>query len=168
MKKNTTLILIHISATLLQDTGIQPSKKISETKDPSLIKDVSFSKEPAVSTDPPSNKEQSPARQPNQDNKVSSTKRTKKSEYTCTVCNTSFVTLLTLKQHSEGHKKNDCSKCSAKFAKRRQLVNHLKAVHLISTAEKYYECPFCPRRFVKKPSLWFHFTVHAKVIISYK
>jgi ribosomal protein L37AE/L43A len=74
-----------------------------------------------------------------------------------------FVTLLTLKIHKEGHKKNDCSKCPAKFAKRRQLVNHLKAVHLISTAEKYYECTFCPRRFVKKPSLWFHFNFHVKV-----
>ena len=123
-------------------------------------------KKPAVINPPPGTKSGGPAtpKPPQQDSRVTSTnKRVKKPEHSCAECNLTFVSLLTLKMHRAGHQKNDCSKCAAKFAKRRQLVNHLKQVHLISTAEKYYECSFCPRRFVKKPSLWFHYTVHVKV-----
>ena len=46
------------------------------------------------------------------------------------------------------------------FAKRRLLVHHLKTVHYIATAEKYYSCNFCSRKFVKKPSLWGHLAEH--------
>ena len=55
---------------------------------------------------------------------------------------------------------NNCDKCEAKFAKRRLLVHHLKTVHYIATAEKYYSCNFCSRKFVKKPSLWGHLAEH--------
>ena len=150
----------HFTATFFQDH--QSRREASPPKLTASAEDGRASKKASL----PTEEQPSPAKLPHQDSKVTSTKRTKKAEYTCEECNISFVTLLTLKQHREGHKKNDCSKCSAKFAKRRQLVNHLKAVHLISTAEKYYECPYCPRRFVKKPSLWFHYTVHVKVILA--
>ena len=60
----------------------------------------------------------------------------------------------------EGHANNDCDKCPTKCATRRLLVAHMKQVHNINMAEKYYKCKFCTRKFSKKPSLWFHYTSH--------
>ncbi len=60
-----------------------------------------------------------------------------------------------------GHKENDCKECSTKCATRKLLKAHMRVAHLLVTAEKYYNCKFCPRKFMKKPSLWRHFSVHA-------
>ena len=87
-------------------------------------------------------------------------KISKKQTYKCEECGKVFITAFQLNKHVKGHNDNNCDKCDAKFAKRRLLVNHLKTVHYISTAEKYYPCKFCPRKFVKKPSLWSHYTEH--------
>lgn len=84
----------------------------------------------------------------------------KKQVHKCSECFKTFLTAFQLNKHSLGHNNNNCSKCDAKFAKRRLLVAHLKSVHYISTAEKYYHCKFCTRKFVKKPSLWAHFAEH--------
>ena len=80
--------------------------------------------------------------------------------HSCEECGKTFVTAFQLNKHKLGHSHNNCNKCEAKFAKRRLLVHHLKTVHYISTAEKYYACNFCARKFVKKPSLWGHLTEH--------
>ena len=84
----------------------------------------------------------------------------KKQTYKCHECSKSFVTAFQLNKHLKGHNDNNCDKCDAKFAKRKLLVNHLKTVHYISTAENYYLCNFCPRKFVKRPSLWAHYSEH--------
>ena len=84
-----------------------------------------------------------------------------KQDYWCSLCNKYFLTSCTLKTHMEGHAKNDCDKCSTRCATRRILVSHMKEVHFINIAEKYYACRFCSRKFVKKPSLWFHYSTHA-------
>ena len=84
----------------------------------------------------------------------------KKQTYKCHECAKTFVTAFQLNKHIKGHNDNNCDKCDAKFAKRKQLVNHLKTVHYISTAENYYLCNFCPRKFVKRPSLWAHYSEH--------
>ena len=81
-------------------------------------------------------------------------------KHKCPQCQLEFSTAFQLNKHIKGHNDNNCQKCDAKFAKRRFLVNHLKTVHYISTAEKYYNCKFCPRKFVKKPSLWAHYSEH--------
>ena len=81
-------------------------------------------------------------------------------KHKCPECQLEFSTAFQLNKHVKGHNDNNCQKCEAKFAKRRFLVNHLKTVHYISTAEKYYNCKFCPRKFVKKPSLWSHYSEH--------
>jgi len=88
------------------------------------------------------------------------TDKNKKQIYKCHECSKEFVTAFQLNKHIKGHNDNNCDKCEAKFAKKRQLVHHLKTVHYISTAEKYYTCKFCPRKFVKKPSLWHHYSEH--------
>jgi len=91
---------------------------------------------------------------------TSADKQAKKTIHKCSECGKTFLTAFQLNKHSLGHNNNNCSKCDAKFAKRRLLVAHLKTVHYISTAEKYYHCKFCTRKFVKKPSLWAHYTEH--------
>ena len=98
------------------------------------------------------------------------TKATKPQNHTCQECGKNFLTAFQLNKHKLGHSHNNCEKCDAKFAKRRLLVHHLKTVHYIATAEKYYSCNFCSRKFVKKPSLWGHLAEHTSgeqvVIIS--
>ena len=86
----------------------------------------------------------------------------KKQSYKCHQCSKVFVTAFQLNKHIKGHNDNNCDKCDAKFAKRKLLVNHLKTVHYISTAENYYVCKFCPRKFVKRPSLWAHYSEHTE------
>jgi len=109
-----------------------------------------------------------PPQQPKQDTSQPSTsqsqpnadKQPKKTIHKCSECSKTFLTAFQLNKHMLGHSNNNCDKCDAKFAKRRLLVAHLKTVHYISTAEKYYHCKFCTRKFVKKPSLWAHYTEH--------
>ena len=88
------------------------------------------------------------------------TKASKAQSHTCGECGKAFLTAFQLNKHRLGHSHNNCDKCDAKFAKRRLLVHHLKTVHYIATAEKYYACNFCSRKFVKKPSLWGHLAEH--------
>ena len=96
----------------------------------------------------------------NLQNKPSETEKSKKQSFKCPECSKIFFTAFQLNKHMKGHSDNNCDKCSEKFAKRRLLVQHLKTVHFISTAEKYYPCKYCPRKFVKKPSLWTHYSEH--------
>lgn len=108
---------------------------------------------------PPAKSESQPSTSTHPHTSVAN-KQAKKTVHKCEECSKTFLTAFQLNKHSLGHNNNNCSKCDAKFAKRRLLVAHLKAVHYISTAEKYYHCKFCTRKFVKKPSLWAHFTEH--------
>ena len=91
---------------------------------------------------------------------VTANEKSTNKKHKCPQCDLEFSTAFQLNKHIKGHNDNNCQKCDAKFAKRRFLVNHLKTVHYISTAEKYYNCKFCPRKFVKKPSLWAHYSEH--------
>ena len=79
----------------------------------------------------------------------------------CETCDKVFKTAFTYKAHMSGHKENDCTKCEVKCHTRKMLVAHLRSAHFLDTAEKYYNCKFCKRKFVKKPSLWFHYKSHA-------
>ena len=97
------------------------------------------------------------------------TKPAKPQNHACQECGKNFLTAFQLNKHRLGHSHNNCDKCDAKFAKKRLLVHHLKTVHYIATAEKYYSCNFCSRKFVKKPSLWGHLAEHTsgeQVIIT--
>ena len=83
-----------------------------------------------------------------------------KSIYQCQLCNRGFGDLNGIKSHVTVHLKSKdyiCEKCDKRFAQKRDLNVHMKAVHL---KIKDYICDKCDKRFAKNS----HLNRHMKAV----
>ncbi|KAK7001734.1 hypothetical protein SK128_004978, partial [Halocaridina rubra] len=81
--------------------------------------------------------------------------------FTCTYCQAKFLHKVTYVKHVQGHTRNSCPKCPQNFCNHKKLKAHMKADHNVDIVAKTYSCSFCPRTFMKRMSLYYHFKIHA-------
>ncbi|XP_063391903.1 uncharacterized protein LOC134677387 [Cydia fagiglandana] len=85
--------------------------------------------------------------------------------YTCSVCNVSFSTRVTLKVHiAEKHfnidmKRMECDACGQRFRRRQTLVNHIHTVHDKSRSAK---CDICGKTLSNRSNLRSHMRTHVE------
>jgi len=79
----------------------------------------------------------------------------------CPQCPQTFPNRRHLYKHVDGHKRNNCQYCEARFTTRKEVTLHMAQEHKIKLQKPKYQCQFCERCFVKQVTLFNHYNQHA-------
>ncbi|PNF41384.1 hypothetical protein B7P43_G14410 [Cryptotermes secundus] len=79
----------------------------------------------------------------------------------CPQCPQTFPNRRHLDKHVEGHRRNNCQYCEARFTTRKELTFHMAQEHKMKLEKAKYQCQFCERCFVKQVTLFNHYNQHA-------
>lgn len=79
----------------------------------------------------------------------------------CPQCPQTFPNRRHLNKHVEGHRRNNCQYCEARFTTRKELTLHMAHDHKMKLQKAKFQCQFCERCFVKQVTLFNHYNHHA-------
>ncbi|XP_021930652.1 uncharacterized protein LOC110835081 isoform X2 [Zootermopsis nevadensis] len=79
----------------------------------------------------------------------------------CPQCPQTFPNRRHLNKHVDGHRRNNCQYCDARFTTRKEVTLHMAQEHKMKLQKSKYQCQFCERCFVKQVTLFNHYNQHA-------